>query len=314
MRFLRKRGFIEISFAWLFAIIAGAVILALAIFAASKIINLGNSATGAETQNQIAVLLNPLETSFQAGTVTTLTIPSETRIYNGCNNQSGIFGAQTISISQLALGKWSTPTNPSLFNNKYIFSDSISEGKQFYLFSKPFEFPFKISDVIYMTSSNENYCFANPPPGIQQELSNLNEGNILIKTSAGACPSDSIRICFNGENCDIQVNYAFGTVEKNGTTSVFYTDALMYGAIFADKSTYECQVRRLISRESQLLSLYSDKATTITQLGCTSTMNADLHTLKSLAESYGNSGDLNSMILQTNLVQQENNAANCKLW
>ena len=33
---MKKKGFMEISFAWLFAIIAGAVILVLAIFAATK--------------------------------------------------------------------------------------------------------------------------------------------------------------------------------------------------------------------------------------------------------------------------------------
>ena len=52
-----KRGFLEISFSWLFGIIAGAIILALAIFAVTKIVNIGQSSTTAEAGSEIATLL-----------------------------------------------------------------------------------------------------------------------------------------------------------------------------------------------------------------------------------------------------------------
>ncbi len=53
----------QISFAWLFAIIVGAFILFLAIYAAVKVINIGESATSAITGKEISILLNPLEQS-----------------------------------------------------------------------------------------------------------------------------------------------------------------------------------------------------------------------------------------------------------
>lgn len=309
-----RRGFIELSFAWLFGIIAGAIILALAIFAATRIINIGQSATGAETQNQIAVLLNPLETSFQTGQIVSLGLPVETRIYNECNDRSGIFGKQIISVSQQSLGKWSTRTNGAAFQNKYIFSENVPEGKQFYLFSKPFDFPFKISDVIYMTSSLKEYCFVDSPDNIFEELFNLNEKNILLKGSLAECSSTSIKVCFHGENCNVKVSYNQGIVNKSGNTTIFYGDALMYGAIFSDKEIYECQLKRLMERATQLSSLYMQKGNTIAQAGCSSGLTSDLSSFSSLTNSFSSSQDINNLIFSINQMEQKNDMTTCKLW
>ncbi|MDD5699725.1 MAG: hypothetical protein PHH00_00835 [Candidatus Nanoarchaeia archaeon] len=311
----KKRGFIELSFAWLFGIIAGAVILALAIFAATRIINLGQSATGAETQNQIAVLLNPLETSFQTGQVVSLGLPAQTRIYNECDYRDGIFGEQIISVSQQNLGKWSARTQGTAFQNKYIFSENAPEGKKFYLFSKPFDFPFKISDVIYMTSSSREYCFASPPDNVFDELSNLNEKNILLVESLSDCSSTSIKVCFHGENCDVKVSYNQGIVDKGGNeTMIFYGDALMYGAIFSDKGIYECQLKRLMERATQLSSLYMQKENTIETAGCQSGLTSDLSFFVSLTNSFLSSQEINSLIPSVNQMEQKNDATICKLW
>lgn len=311
---MKKRGFLEISFAWLFAIIAGAAIIVMAILVSTKVINVGQYATSAETQSQIGVLLNPLETSFQTGQTTAITLQTQTKIYNECDDANGIFGQQVISLSQLSLGKWSEQTQGTAFQNKYIFSSDILQGQQFLLFSKPFNFPFKVSDLIYMTPSNVTYCFVNAPQSIQDELSNLNENNLLIKNDTLSCPGTSLKVCFSGENCDINVDYNIGTVNKNGYTINFYSDALMYGAIFSDRDIYECQLKRLMERESQLSSLYIDKANTITQLGCSSNLNADLLQLSSMANSFTNSSTLSNLIVLTNEIQQENSITLCKLW
>lgn len=310
----KKRGFIELSFAWLFGIIAGAIILALAIFAATRIINIGQSATGAETQNQIAVLLNPLETSFQTGQLVSLGLPVETRIYNECDHRSGIFGEQIISVSQQNLGRWSARTSGTAFQNKYIFSENVLEGKQFFIFSKPFDFPFKISDVIYMTSSSKEYCFVNPPDDIYEELFNLNEKNILLGTDFSNCSSASIKICFHGEDCDVKVSYNQGVVNKSGNITIFYGDALMYGAIFSDKGLYECQLKRLMERATQLSSLYLQKGNTIERAGCSSDLTSDLSFFGSLTNSFSSSQDINNLIFNINQMQQKNDATICKLW
>ncbi|MBU2104378.1 MAG: hypothetical protein KKF67_01205, partial [Nanoarchaeota archaeon] len=156
-----KRGALDISFAWLFAIIIGGFILFLAVYAAIKLIGTEQTIQDAKTGKEIGVLLNPLETSFESGKTSLLTMPVETRIYNKCNNQ-GTFGRQIIQVSQKSFNKW-TETNIDVgFSNKYLFSEKYAEGKKFYLFPKPFEFPFKVADLTIIIPKDKNYCFVNP--------------------------------------------------------------------------------------------------------------------------------------------------------
>lgn len=315
------RGFMQISFAWLFAIIAGAIILFLAIFMATKILHSGQYQTSAEAQSQINTLLDPLQTGVQTGEVTTLQLSSETRIYNTCQNSQGSFGYQTISLSQQSFNKWSEPTNGLSVQNKYIFSENVTQGKEFMLFTKPFDFPFKVADLIYMTSSSTNYCFVNSPSGIETELSNLNQGNIILENETDKCPKKSIQVCFSGNSVDcgssdITVDYGSGTVNKNGTSMTFSGDALMYAAIFSNKTIYDCEVGRLMNRAYELSKIYSDKLSTISQAGCSQSMASDLLQMASTMNSFSTPEDsFNSNLLnEVNQVQNDNEGAQCRLW
>ena len=269
-----KRGFLDISFAWLFGIIAGATIIIISVFAATKIIHLGQQQVGAGSQAQLGTLLNPLQTGFQSGEISSLLFPAETRIYNQCNT-GGNFGEDIISVSQQSLNQWPVPTSGTAFQDKYLFSQNITQGKSFYLFSKPFNFPFKVADLIYMTSSEQNYCFVNPPQNVNDELSNLNEGNIILSTGMANCTKNSITVCFDGSpGCNLSVDYSGGTVtNSNGTVMTFPNDALMYGAIFSNPGVYECQVQRLMERGMQLNSLYQSKINMFTAAGCNNMQN-----------------------------------------
>ena len=153
-----KKAYLQISFAWLFAIIVGAVILFLAIFFSIKLINIEQTIQDAKTSKEIGILLNPLETGFETTKSTSISFPAETRIYNKCNNK-GTFGRQIIQVSQKSFNEWSETNIDVGFSNKYIFSEEYVEGKKFYIFSKPFDFPFKVSDLMMITSSEKDYCF-----------------------------------------------------------------------------------------------------------------------------------------------------------
>ncbi|MEK6897852.1 MAG: hypothetical protein AABX28_00675 [Nanoarchaeota archaeon] len=304
-----KRGQLQISFAWLFAIIVGAFILFLAIFATTKIINTEQTAVDAQTAKEIGVLLNPLETGFETGKKTTLILPSETRIYNRCDNE-GVFGGQTIRISQKSFNKWTDTDVNIRLENKNIFSGNYSEGKKFFLFSKPFEFPFKVADVIYLISSNDNYCFADAPDRVKEEISNLNLENIFFTN----CPADSIEVCFNGGNCDVNVDENNYIVEKDENLTKYYGDSLMYATIFSDKETYECQLKRLMQRGKELALIYEDKAQIVSQAGCSSNLIPELSSLTSSEESFENSASLNQMINNLENLKEKNGFAECKLW
>ena len=305
-----KKGFLQMSFAWLFAIIIGGFILFLAIYASTKIIKTEQIALDAETAKEIGVLLNPLETGFETGKKNSLILPAETRIYSRCNND-GVFGRQIIRISQKSFGEW-TDTNVEVgFSNKYIFSEDFVEGKKFFLFSKPFKFPFKITDLIYLTSSEKKYCFFNAPEDVEDEISDLNQENLLTEN----CPEDSVKVCFDSEDCEINVNYGSRYVDKNNERMYFNENALMYAAVFSDKEIYECQLKRVMQRAKELSLLYKDKAEFVSREGCNSNLNSDLLELGNLENGLSGSENLNNyMINLKDNMQKKNNLAECKLW
>lgn len=298
-----SKGALNIPFAWLFAIIAGVVILFLAIFISIKLMGTQQTELDAETSEEIGVLLNPLETGFESGKITTLTLPTETRIYNGCNND-GNFGEQTIKVSQKSYNKWSETEINSVFYNKYIFSDSFVEGKKFYVSSMPFNYPFKIADLIIITS--KEYCFIDAPEEVEEQISS--QENMKITE----CPEESIKICFEDEDCDINVNSARGYVIKEGE-KLYFTENLMYAAIFSDKENYECQTKRLMQRAEELTSLYLDKSEFLREK-CDSELDISLLSFKNSARNFEDSGDLMLLDLKVDELKQQNENSECELW
>ena len=301
---------LEMQFAWLFAMIVGAVILVFAVVSVLKITETQNTAIDAATAKEIGVLLNPLEIGFESAKTTTLVLPKETRIYNNCTTNPG-FGKQTIRLSQKNFNQWSETDVDVGFENKYIFSESAIEGRKFLIFSKPFEFPYKVSDLIFLTSSDKKYCFLNPPDDISAELTNLGQDNIVIDS----CPADSVKVCFSGssEICDISVSS--NSVRKNSEEMFFENNALMYAAIFSSPELYECQFKRLMKRDSQLALLYSDKAEIVSANGCSTNLGGDLSVLSGTLDSVDESTDINSFVVEEiNEINDRNEVSNCRLW
>jgi hypothetical protein len=308
-----KKGALEISFGWLFAIIAGAVIIFLAIYISSRIINSSQETASAETGKEIEILLNPMETSFESSQMTSMTIPTETRINNICE-ESGNFGRQGIRLDQKSFGKWVETSTNVFFTNKYIFSDGIIEGRKFYLFSKPFSLPFKVADLIYIIPSTKQYCFEGAPSDIAEEISNLNKNVITISN----CSEDSVKVCFNSAGCDISVNINSGTVTKN-RTKMYYSgigedDSLMYAAIFSDKTTYECQLSRLILRMKRINDLYREKAAFVEKAGCEEIIIPYLNEFESLMNSFSNSLNLGDLATKAIEIENVNKAGECLTW
>lgn len=305
-----KKG-LQMSFAWIFGIIVGAFILFLAFFLAGKIIHVGETEINAKTGKEIGALLNPLETELETGRTTTLEFPAETRIYNKCDSD-GAFGKQKIEISQKSFGKWTETNIDASFYNKYIFSDDVVEGKKFYIFSKPFEFPFKVANVIYITSSLKKYCFIDAPEEIEEEIKSMKQENFLTDNCENA---NTEKVCFEFDSdCDIYVNYKSGYVEKESKKVYFETDTLMYGAVFSDKNIYECQLKRLMKRIGILALIYKDKSVLVAQQGCYSNLNNDLLILNNLANKFEISADIFSMDDFVEDIENKNDLAVCKLW
>lgn len=311
---IKKRGALEISFGWIFAIVAGIFIIFLAIYLSSRLINTEQETTSAETGTQISVLLNPLETSFESSQTTSIIISSETRIHNICDN-TGNFGEQTIQLDQKNLNKWIKTSVNVQSENKYLFSTEEIEGKKFYVFSKPFDFPFKIADLIYMTSANDIYCFVNAPNEVSSELTDLNQSNLLIEN----CPANSTRVCFDRNDCEVNVDYNSGTVEKGGDVMYFAGtgndagNSLMYAAIFSDSYTYECQLKRLMAREKEIALIYKDKETR-SLVECEKNLGDDLNELSYSASNLNNSAEVSGIKTQVDIINDKNEGRRCLLW
>ncbi len=301
-----KKGVLQISFGWLFAIIVGAFIIFLAIYGVTKFMGTEQQALDAKTQQEIGILLNPLETGFESAISTSFTTASESRINNSCDDV-GNFGQQLIGVSQKSFNKWTETDFEAGFSNKYIFSEGVVEGKKFYVFSKPFEFPFKVSDLIYMTSSKKTYCFADASEDIKEEIEDLNQTNLLIEDDCSG-----ISVC-SSVACDIRVRG--NHVEKGNDDLYFASDALMYAAIFSDPVVYECQLKRLMKRVEELSLIYVNKADFVEGKDCDSEMIGDLDSLNSRAESFSDSEDLLGMISIVEGLENSNDRRGvCGLW
>ncbi|MFW5846931.1 MAG: hypothetical protein ACOCUU_02105 [Nanoarchaeota archaeon] len=306
----------NLSFAWLFSIIIGGIILFFAIYIASQIISSGERETDAKLGQEIGVLLNPLETSFQSLQVVPMTLPKETRIYTSCEN-SGNFGLQLISVSQKSFKKWSEPEIQSVFANKYLISKNPSQGEKFYLFSKPFKFPFKVGNLIYLISAEKEYCFVNSPDSVQQELESLEAKNIKYENcSLSENPKEQIDICFdlNSGNCEVFVDYSSGYIEKNNSRVYFTDNSLMFAGIFSPKENYECQVKRLMKRTASLAQLYISKEDIVSRKGCNSNLDIDLSRLGNQALNLEDSRELLNLYESVEELEIKNKNLECRLW
>lgn len=311
-----KKGYLQISFGWLFAIIVGIFIIGLAIYGSFTFIGTEQEFSSAEAGKEIEILTNVLETGLESSKTTSFDMPLETRIRNNCDGK-GEFGNQGLQLAQKSFDKWSEVGVEIKFENRYLFSEKIVEGKDFYLFSKPFDFPFKVSDVIYLTSSKKNYCFSDAPEDIKREIENLNQGNLLTED----CSSANVQVCFDGfgseGSCDVNVNLNQKYVEKeeDGITKKVYfeTNALMYGAIFSGKENYECQVKRIMKRLVKLSEIYAQKEVNLFEKQSCPGGVRPLD-LANSARIVGNSEDLIQVKKTSDEIDVKNNGAVCKLW
>src|SRR3989344_115280 len=190
-RIFRNKKAFEMSFAWMFSIIAGAIILFLAIYMTMQFITPQRHISQSELAKSLGALLDPLETGKGVAVESAvIEIAGEARIYNKCyrSDENDNFGRQGISIAtKSGIGKqWQEPGEETSLQNKYIFSNSTTQGKNFYIMAKQFEMPFKVADLIFLY--DKKYCFVNPPGWIEDDIENAK--NIDISDTTYGCETN----------------------------------------------------------------------------------------------------------------------------
>jgi len=303
-----KRGFLDISFSWIFAFLIGAMILTGAIYGINKFSSIKNTQNSAELGVALKNLLTPLESGVETTKSITITLPVLSKINHGCDNY-GNFGGETFSLQEKVKNKWTNSGVPISFKDKYIFTPEVFEGQTFNIFSKPFNFPFKVANLIYFSNSKDKYCFVGFSRGTETELKNLNQNNFEF----GTCSTGAIKVCLGGNsNCDINVKTSDNSVEKNGEKVYFETDALMYAAIFSDKITYECELKRLMKRADELTDIYSSKSANLIQVGCSSSVDFTL--FRQGISNLEDSEDLVFINQAGKNMDSINKYSGCRLW
>jgi hypothetical protein len=309
-----KKG--EFDFVWLFAILAGAAILVLAIYGATKATDSMKYQQETQLTKSLAVILGPLQSGYADSKTNKISFGQETRIDNYCNDEG--FGSNVLSTrTKSSIGNtWTTQTGEIAVNNLFIFSSS-QQGKKFDILSKPFNYPFKVGEILIINS--EKLCVKKMPIELEQDLENLAMASLEIVN----CSEESKTICFGNSGCDINVygtcstmdcdsKYDEGYVEKNGER-IYFVGNLLYAAIFSDKDLYDCNVQRLLYRASQLSQILSEKASLMDSRGCSTSLKADLSFWAStLNKSSVSSLDDNNKIARG--LQKQASTERCKLW
>jgi len=310
-----KRG--QFNFVWIFAILAGGAILFLAIFGAMRTGDTMRFASDTEIGKSISIITDPLQAGFAEGSVGKISFQSETRINNICF--SGGFGKNDISVATRSeVGEdWNLAGGATSIHNKYIFSGEKIEGLDYYVFSKPFDFPYKVSDLIFLLS--EDYCFLNAPDEIKNEILGLGIKNIEIEN----CTRGGESVCFaGGADCDIFVYglcesgcdsiYDYGKVVTS-SGEMMYVGSLMYGAIFSDMRIYECNVERLMFRASKIADVFGEKVNLMGARGCDSNLRGDLIAWSALLEN-SSAEDLVSLESLARDLERMNDGEVCGVW
>lgn len=313
---MNKKGF-ELSFGWIFAILVGAVIIFLAIYFSVNIIKEGRSTQDTLAGQQLGIILSPVETSLESAKTAQISFPVLSRVYNTCDT-AGNFGTQKISLAtQSGVGaQWQKPGTPSIFYNKYLFSPEVLETKNANVLAKPFNFPYRVADVMLMWSGDQKYCFINAPTNIQDELTSLSITNMNFTSDSKDCDKKSIKVCFVSSGCDIDVNLNSQSVKKYGRTMFYVGDdsTLLYAAIFSDPVIYECQIQRLMKRASELAVLYEAKTESLSPRGCTSGLEGELAIFASQALSLNESIQLRQLSSYADDMARSNSALSCRLF
>ncbi len=306
----RDKKAIAMSFNWIFALIAGTIILFLAIYATTQYIQTSEKTIYTETAAQLISLFDPLETGLASGKSDEINFKKQSRIYLDCsylNNHP--FGEQTIAFSEKTFGdKFGEKGEEVSIKNKYVFAENIVEGKKMSIFSKPFEMGFKVADIIVINS--EVYCFYKASNEIKDEIEGLGIKNIQFSDDLNNCTGTSV--CFIGSGCDINV---LNNKVVKGSEELYYTDSLLYAAIFSSPENYECNIKRLRNKFNELSLVYIDKIKIIENKGCSSNTEAKLRIMMDSAKALKSSENIISLANQADVINSINlNAGECGLW
>jgi hypothetical protein len=277
-------------------------------------------------------LVDPYETGLASGKSAPIHFSKETKTFYECDAENNPpFGKQTIAFSEKTFGnRFGEKGEKVPLINRYIFTEDVLQGKDLYVFSQPFFMPFKVDDLIVISS--KEYCFIKAPEEIKNEIESLNKGGEGLPNINFSDDEDckGIKVCFGVyfNSCDINVIgecdgetcksiYDYGKVIKNNEEreEMKFSGSLVLAAIFSSKDIYDCNVKRLMNKLNELSSVYFDKIKILQRKGCDPKEGDKLAELMGLTKNPSAYQNLQMIYEKANEVYLINKGAGeCKLF
>ncbi|MDP1729012.1 MAG: hypothetical protein Q8L27_02305 [archaeon] len=284
-----KKAF-DLPFSWIFAIIAGSVIIIISIYATVKFVGVGKTYDYSMSAQTIANILDEAVSGLASTSIISpIQFRKETRIYLDCEvyfPTSPVFGRQTIAFSEESgfIQKWASPGMNISRYNKYIFGEKLMQSKKYLIFSKPFYSGFKVDDLVYIIPTTKDYCFIGAPEEIQKNILSFNFENLNNSESITKCKENSLKVCFdfNSQECNIIVsydnsdNFGSGTILKDNQRLSYFNEGLLYAGIFSSPEIYDCNIERLGNKINVLGQVYKDKIELLSGKECGSLISPSI--------------------------------------
>jgi len=259
-----KKG-IEITFSWIFAIIAGTLIFLFFVGFAAENMDL----FGKLTAMRVSEEMNSAFTGLKTGLVSTsLSFNKEVKLQFKCIGEKK---------EKLIVGYRS---GKNLYDN-LVFSPEELNGNEFLLMTKSWNVPYKVDNFIFISDKNRKFFLdGDVPDGLIDNLPD--DFKVLFNTLKGNA-NKIVNFVSSGSKCDntvngneININYQkdssdnfYGTIcgkDSKGTSWAldFYGDAMIYAAIFGDQ--FDCLYPLMEEKFKIMRDVYLQKISSIT--GC----------------------------------------------
>jgi len=267
-----KKGVVEIQFNWIFALIAGAVIIALFTGIILKQKNISETSKNSLILNNLDAILSGSEAS--PGTSKVTRIP-ETKIEFRCNSYS---------VDKVS----------KQINSMTVFTPSVLEGNKLITWTLDWNLPYRITNFVYLTNPRVRYVF------VADDSNKVFAGNILglmpkqivddtiysNVNNIGNEGHDYVRIIFFGQQPTLPTNFKgmkkgtvtalkitkdsgnndigtldFFEVENNNFVkkgnSYYIKEPTLFGAIFTDDiENYNCVMRNAFEKLDIVSQIY----------------------------------------------------------
>src|SRR3989344_4005994 len=241
-----KKGF-EISFSWLFSIIAGMSIFLFLVWFAVQQTDLFGNLTAKVAVEELDIAF----TGFKSNLVgSKLEFGKEIELEFKCDTST--LDEERMFVNGIAGKK---------LKGNIVFAPSLMESNEFRLFTAGWNVPFRVTNFIFL-NSNKDLLNLNDMsedfgdiPGIFNDGTNSVPFQIFQTTLSGSCPAEKT-IYYQ---IDLDTGEAFGTICINGNPHPYYGTAFVYAAIFADSKNFVCIYDNAIEKFNVMKEIYLEK-------------------------------------------------------